>query len=391
MIDKSLSCSAAIVGVGLSEISRKVKKSNMELCLEAVQACLDDAGMTLSDIDGMIVPGGAPRGCDLDEVVKGLGINVRYCDQTWSHGRMTVPALIQAVMAIKHGLAHTIILPRVCGFAKDGTVGGQNNREEFRELDGAHGETPIYGLGGPIAGAAMVMRRYLNRYGGTHEQMAAIPIAQRRHACLNPIATYQDELTLEKYMSSREAVEPLKIFDCAAVTDAAGCFIVTSADRARDRKHPPAWIAGLQSMRASRQESAFALPGLGVFHQDTFDFVPAPEDYSAYDMAGIKQSDIDTLGVLDSFTPQVVTTLERFGFTRPGETLDWIQNGRIQVGGELPLNTSGGHLSEAHICGYGQIVEGVLQLRGVCGERQVKNAKLFQYAHSAGDTIILRS
>jgi acetyl-CoA acetyltransferase len=337
----------------------------------------------------MIVPGGSPRGVDYDEVVKGIGVDVRYCDQTWSHGRMTTAAMIQAVMAINAGMADCIILPRVCSFAKDGTVGGQKNIEEFRELDGAHGENPVYGLGAPAGGAAMVMRRYLHRYGGSQEQMAAIPIAQRRHAALNPIAVYREPLTLESYMSSRSAVEPLKVFDCAAVTDSAGCMIITRADRAADARTPPIYIAGFQAIHASRQESAFALPGLGVFHQDTFDFVP--EDNSGYEMAGIDRSAIDVLGVMDSFTPQVVSTLERFGFTKPGETLDWIQGGRIEIGGDLPVNTSGGHLSEGHICSYGHIVEGVRQLRGEAGERQVQDAEVFQYLHSSGDTIILRS
>jgi acetyl-CoA acetyltransferase len=238
-----------------------------------------------------------------------------------------------------------------------------------------------------IGGAGLVLRRYLTRYGGDARQVAAIPVAFRRHASLNPNAAYRDPISTEDYLDARSAVEPLKVYDCSAVSDGAVCLIVTTLARARACRPRPVSIVGFQGMHGSRAEAAFALPGLGTLHQDTYDFVP--DDLSAYAMAGVERADIDVLGVMDSFTPQVLTTLERFGFSRPGETLDWIQNGRIELGGELPLNTSGGHLSEGYLCGMGHIAEGVRQLRGECGARQVENAHLFQYAHSAGDSVIL--
>jgi acetyl-CoA acetyltransferase len=376
----------AIAGVGQSAATRKPGLTRLALAAESVRAALADAGLALSDCDGLIVPGGSPYGCDYDELTKGLGISARFCSQLWSHGRMTIPAVIQAALVIDAGLANVVIMPRVCAYA---TPLAPTSRAsyEFRELDGPHGENPAYGLRAPIGGAGMTLQRYLTRYGGRAEQLAAIPVAFRRHASLNPNAAYREPITTEDYLAARSAVEPLRVYDCAAVTDGAVCLILTSLERARACRARPVSVAGFQGVHGGRGEAAFALPGLGTLHQDTYDY--EPDDLSVYAMAGITRADIDVLGVMDSFTPQVLSTLERFGFTRAGETLDWIQDGRIELGGELPLNTSGGHLSEGYLCGMGHIAEGVRQLRGECGERQVKGARLFQYAHSAGDAVIL--
>ena len=132
------------------------------------------------------------------------------------------------------------------------------------------------------------------------------------------------------------------LFDCCQNNDGAACIIVTSAERAKDCKQKPAYISGFQGVHAGRQQHNFTLPGLGVAQQDVFPFIPTKEDMSVYDMAGIDRSDVDMLMTYDAFSPTVLFVLERFGFCKPGEALEFVKDGRIGIGGELPMNTSGG-------------------------------------------------
>jgi len=105
-------------------------------------------------------------------------------------------------------------------------------------------------------------------------------------------------------------------------------------------------------------------------------------------MAGVTPKDIDLLFTYDAFSILPWIALERFGFCKPGEAAAFTQGGRIEVGGELPINTNGGLLSEAHIMGWNHQVEAVRQLRGECGARQVKDVELVQWANAYGDSLI---
>jgi acetyl-CoA acetyltransferase len=145
----------------------------------------------------------------------------------------------------------------------------------------------------------------------------------------------------------------------------------------------------MQGLRAGPEEFIFARPGLGVWQQQVGD--GPVEDHLVYRMAAVGPQDIDSLQVYDAFSPNVLFTLERFGFCQPGEALDWIQDGRIELDGELPINTSGGLLSEAHVAGWNHIVEIVLQLRGDAGPRQLPRCDLIQWATPFGDSLIFHS
>jgi acetyl-CoA acetyltransferase len=175
------------------------------------------------------------------------------------------------------------------------------------------------------------------------------------------------------------------------VSDGAAVVLVTSAERARDARKRPVLVGGLQGMRAGRDEFLFGLPGLGIGQQREFRYTPDDEQLLAFRMAGVTQRDIDGLYTYDAFSPLVWFLLERFGFCGLGEAAAWTQGGRIELGGELPMNTSGGLLSEAHVSGWNSIVELVRQLRGECGERQVKDARVMQFATAWGDATIFHN
>jgi acetyl-CoA acetyltransferase len=234
------------------------------------------------------------------------------------------------------------------------------------------------------------MQRYMALYGATSEQLAAVPIAFRRHALANPQAMIRTPLTLEGYLASRPIIEPLRLFDCSLINEGAACVLVTGTERARDLAKPPVIFAAMQGLRSGREEFIFAPPGLGINQQTTGKATPLEEDQAVYRQAGIGRQDVDALYTYDAFSPLVLFVLERFGFCPPGEAAAWVQGGRIGIGGELPVNTSGGLLSEAHVGGWNSIVEMVRQLRGECGERQVAGARIAQWATVWGDSIVFR-
>jgi acetyl-CoA acetyltransferase len=186
-------------------------------------------------------------------------------------------------------------------------------------------------------------------------------------------------------------VDPLRLYDCCLITDGAAVVLVTSADRARDLKQAPVYIAGMQGLRSGRDEFIFAPRGLGINQQPTVRSRPPERDLAVYRMAGIERKDVAGLYTYDAFSPVVLFVLERFGFCGPGEAASWVQNGRIELGGELPMNTSGGLLSEAHVGGWNSILEIVRQLRGAAGERQIPNPRHLQWGTAWGDSVIFSS
>jgi acetyl-CoA acetyltransferase len=376
----------AIVGVGASRFTRQVERTNEALAAESILACLTDAGRAVSDVDGLIVCMGWPTGVNYDRVAEHIGLDVSMVYESWAHGRFTNPSLHLAAMAITSGMASTVLCVAVAGFAKKKVLGGPGSTEEYRPAGGPHGEAPHVGLTAPMSGAATSMAKYFARYGGTSADLAAFAVHQRAHAALNPAAIMRSPMTVDDYLTAPYVIEPLRRFDCSLVSDGAVSVLLTSADVAADTVADPVYLLGMQSMHASRNDHSFALPGLGIFSQDEYTYTP---DTTSLDMAGAGHDDVDVLGVYDAFSVQTLATLERFGFCAPGEGLDWVRDGRIGLGGALPVNTAGGHLSEAHVGGWGQVVELVRQLRGECGERQVPDVRIGMYAHSLGDATVL--
>lgn len=387
----TISDKTAIVGIGNSDFGRHLPDSQLKLGATAFKAALEDAGLDRDDVDGLSIHMGWPLGLDYDRVAEAFGLDVRYVNQSWLHGRFVTQALQHAAMAVANGMADVVACVTAISFTRERDfLGGAGDLEGTREDGGTHAESPPYGLTSPAGGAALGMQRYMSLHGATSEDLAAVPIALREHALLNPRALMKKPLTLDDHQASRIIVDPLHLFDCCLINDGAAVVLVTSAERARDLRQTPVLISGMQGIRSGREEFIFAPPGLGINQQSGTQTTPRATDLEVYAMAGIDRSQVQGLYTYDAFSPLVLFTLERFGFCASGEAARWVQGGRIAPGGELPVNTSGGLLSEAHVGGWNSICEMVRQLRGVAGERQISGANCLQWGTCWGDSVILR-
>jgi acetyl-CoA acetyltransferase len=367
----------AIVGIGQSEFGRYLPTSQLGLGAKALRSALADAQLDRSDIDGLALHMGWPLGADYDRMADVYGLELDWVHQCWTHGRFVTSTLQAAAMAISCGMANIVACITAISFTRElGILGGPGDPEGMREQGATHGENPVYGLTSPAVGAAFAMQRYMALYGATSEQLAAVPIALRKHALLSPFAVMKKPLTLDDHQASKLIVDPLHLFDCSLITDGAAVVLLASAERARDMPNRPVYISGMQGLRSGRSEFIFAPPGLGINQQQTERATPRERDLAVYRRA--------------AFSPLVLFALERFGFCGPGEAAAWVGNGRIELGGALPVNTSGGLLSEAHVCAWNSINEMVRQLRGEAGPRQIEGAEVLQWGTCWGDSVIMR-
>ncbi len=388
----SLSGKAAIIGVGASSFERRPDASVLEMAGAALTGALADAHLEKEAIDGLAVQIGSPRGADYDTIAQTFGLAPRWCTQTWPHGRFTATILTQAAMAVATGLATRVACILAMKNSDIGRIGEKNNPfffEMYRENGGPHGEEAEIGMSSPVAGAAMALALYCDRYNADRELLAEIPLTFRRHAQRTPDAVARDPLTLEDYRNARAIIDPIRLYDCSLVGDGAVCVIVAGHEQAAAARKP-VWITGAQGVQAGRDTFIFAPRGLGMAQQSDRRLTQTEaRNQPAYAMAGITPDTVDVLGVYDSFSPLALYTLEDFGFCAAGEGLDWIQNGRLDLGGDMPTNTNGGQLSHAQVNGWGQVRELVQQLRGEATGRQVPDARIGLWATIGGDALVL--
>lgn len=391
----------AICGIGQSEYGRATGRSAIDLAAEALGNALDDAGLTPAELDGMVVSFGSPTGADVDALAFTLGLDLRFYNQTWAHGRFTATCIQHAVLAVATGMADVVACLASASFSgisrpgkgkrtRSPNIGGDKDQEGARESGGGHGEDPVVGMTSPGAGAALAAQRYFDRFGATSEQLAAVPVAFRKGAMANPAAIMRSPLSVEDHQASRFVCEPLRLFDYCLVNDGAACVLVTSAERARHLRPQPVEIASMLPLPVARTEFIWAWPGLGVAQQDEGLWQPGPREASLYERAGVRRDELDAFFTYDAFSFVVWPALERWGFCGPGEAAAFTQGGRIELGGELPVNTHGGLLSEAHVLGWNHQLEIVRQLRGEAGERQIPGARHIQWGNVYGDSILYR-
>ena len=358
----------AVCGVGNTTFGRLPGYTPYDLGLWALKEALDDAGLTRADIDGVIVN----RIPDYQRFCELAGMNPRFAVVTPGQGRMSGLTIELAASAIAAGMANTIALV----YGNDGrSAGDKYGGETDRYGSGGAGLWFPYGMTSPGAVHAMMMQRHMHEFGTTSRQLAEIGVTFRNHAALNPNAVMRDRITHEEHQHSKFIAEPLHLFDYCLINDGGVAMILTRAGRARHMKKKPVYIRGFAA--ATRlAESTFPAPDYWYGPMST-----AAKD--VYAMAGVGPQDMDALMIYDNFSPTVFFSLEGYGFCPRGESGRFVENGRLGLGGEFPTNTSGGHMSESYMQGWALNVEAVRQLRGECGERQVKDAGLVQYMCAA--------
>ena len=355
--------SVAVVGVGTTDYGRLPEHDATSLGIWALREAAADAGLTLKDIDGLVVQ----RLTDYQKFIQITNITPHLVTATPGAGRMTGGTIQIAVQAVLSGLLDTVAVV----YGNDGRSAGARYGGKGDNYGTAADQFWFpYGMTSPGAIHAMAFQRHAALYGTTVEQLAAIAMAFRKHARLNSRAVMQKPMAIDDYMAAPFVCEPLRLFDYCLINDGGVAMILTRGDRAKDMKQRPVYVRGLaQTSRLAQGE----LP-------DDFGFAAMQASAKrVFPMADVTHDDVDTLMIYDNFTPTVIFTLEGFGFCGKGEGGPFVQGGTIDLGGRYPTNTNGGHLSESYMQGWNLNVEAVLQVRGTLGPRQVPDVEIAQY------------
>lgn len=363
---------ACIVGIGETAYCRKPGSglSEESLQLHASVAALRDAGLRGSQIDGVLA---FPNVGKCEAFAASLGSeNLRFAAIIHMGGAAPVASLRLAAMAVVSGAANHVLIPAGWNGYSGARV-RQTVTTDKHSIPGGAIAWDYYlpqGLTVPPQWYALMARRHMHEYGTTHEQLGAVALAMRRHAQLNPAALMHGKpLTMADYLASPMLADPYRVNDCCLETDGAAACIVTTVERARDLGKPPVYIMGAA---AGQPYPADEITNRKDFHRTGLS-IAAPE---AFRMAGVTPADADFAQIYDCFTFEVIQQIEEAGFCARGEGGPFVENGAIELGGRLPVNTHGGLLSEAHSLGIGHIVEAVKQLRGSAGARQVADAEI---------------
>jgi acetyl-CoA acetyltransferase len=361
---ESLGNRAVIAGVGESEIGKVPGMTGLALNAQAASRALADAGLAPTDVDGLLTAYSVAEPYFMYGTVlcEYLGLRPRLCASMTMGGATGAILLAHAAAAVATGRASTVLVTigenRATGLTRDQAVAAL----------AAVGHPAFEAPYGPLIPGfyAMIARRHMHEYGTTREQMAAVAVQARRHASMHPGAHMRTPITVADVLASKPIAEPLCLLDCCLISDAAGAFVVTSAERARDLPRPPAWLLGIGEFHT--HEHLLAAPSLTEFG--------AKESAAiAYRMAGLGPRDVDFAELYDCFTIVPILEAEEMGFVKPGEGGPFFAEGHTTIEGRLPVNTHGGMLSHAHAGAAGGllgIVEAVRQLRGGEGARQVK-------------------
>ena len=359
----------AIAGIGYTAQGRVPGRTALSLYMEASRNALTDAGMRATDIDGIIIqPCPTDHSISFGSLAQELGIALRFGADQQAHGASAATIIQHAAMAVHTGLSQAVL----CAFADTSQSAPLRGSVVYQR---ALGTDAAYGLFGVASGYALAARRHIEEYGTTSRQLGAVAVAFRKHAALNPRAQMREPITMEDHQASRLVVEPFHLLDMCLVSDGGRAFIVTSEEKARSLRQPPVYILGFG--QGHPVDSLLRRPSLtttGAVHSGRL----------AFEMAGVTPADVDVALIYDAFTSAVIIQLEDLRFCAKGEGGPFVEDGRLELGGPLPTNTSGGLLSEVYLQGWVGPHEAVLQLRKQAGERQVRDAELAVVTGSGG-------
>lgn len=367
---------AAIVGLGMTELGKVYGRTPAEFALEAVSRAAADAGLTLDDIDGLLVNPGIGQEIDI-RLQSTLQLrNLRLLSAIQGFGSSAGQMVQFAALAIEAGMAEVV----ACVFAdaplKRGSGAGAAYSGRDRPLRGVDALPAAAGLRSAAARYALAARRHMETYGTTSEQLGAIAVAARQWAAMNPRAQLREPITLEDHQGSRVIADPLRLLDCCLVSNGGIAVIVTGGDRAAALARPPVYVWGWGQ----------AHPGYPDRRGSEFGLVSgaARSGPEALKMAGVGLHEIDVCEIYDCFTFTTLITLEDYGFCAKGEGGEFVASGALAPGGGLPTNTGGGQLSSYYMWGMTPLSEAVIQARGQAGERQVAKHDLVLVSGNGG-------
>ncbi|GIW44390.1 MAG: hypothetical protein KatS3mg077_1672 [Candidatus Binatia bacterium] len=373
---------AVLSGVGQSAIGRRLFRDELDLTCEAALAAIEDAGLDVSDIDGIAaypgpvsnVPGFA--GPSIYDVQDALGLAVRW-HLSGLEGPGQIMPVIAAALAVGAGLArHVLVYRTVTEATAAADTGRRGIGSGNREISGFAAFLVPFGAMSAANWLALYARRHMHEFGTQRRHLGIVALTEREHARRNPAAVYREPLTWDDYWQARMVSEPFCLYDCDAPVDGSTAIVVSAAESARDL-----------AKTAVRIEAV----GTALGKRPLWDQWPDLTTMAAHDAARhlwsrttLRPRDVHTAQLYDGFSFLVLSWLEALGFCGRGESGSFVEEGHIRLGGSLPLNTWGGQLSGGRLHGFGFLAEAVRQLRGECGERQVPNCEVAVVAVGGG-------
>ena len=372
---------AAIVGIHEHVTRYAPDKSELQIQGESVIKALEDAGLTKNDVEGLFTASSSIRNSGLN-LADYLNMYPKYVDNTTVGGGSFEFHLSHALTAIAAGRINCAVIT-YSSLARSGGVSvgtGGVARFGHPRLDPAPDSfEELYGLT-TVGLYAMIAQRHMQQYGTTSEQLAEVAVAARHHASMNPEAMFRDPITVDSVVNARVISSPLHLLDCCLISDGGGAVVVASPELARNCRQRPVWVLGVGE----------ALAHQGAGKRDLIYIAAKQSNEPAFAMAGVTHKDIDMAMIYDSFTITVLETLEDLGFCKKGEGGEFVSGGRLQVGGELPINTDGGGLSSNHpgMRGIFLLLEATRQLRHqfTGTPRQVENCQV-ALCHGTGGAL----
>ena len=362
---KELRGRIAIVGVGTAGCGEAHGMSDLEILSLAAKTAVEDAGLSMKDMDGLCTANLNAAMWPLN-VVECLGIRPKFVEGTNIGGAAFVAHQLPAMLALDAGVCDAVL---VCyGSTQRTAAFGRKERGAARILLDPDPFQSPYQPFNPPSSYALIAARHMYQYGTTRRHLAEVAVAARKWAQLNPEAFSRDPLDIDTVLKARMISDPFTAYDCCLVTDGAAAYVMTRADRAKDLKKKPVHI--LSNATAVWHRSVSGMRDLTV--------TPSTESGArAFAAAGLGPKDMDVVQIYDAFSINTILALEDLGFCKKGQGGPFVENGAIAPGGKLPVNTNGGGLSCVHPNMYGAFatIEAVRQLRDECGERQVKGAK----------------
>jgi acetyl-CoA acetyltransferase len=367
--------SVCITGAGQSEVARPSSRSALQLTLDACHAAVAQAGLTMDQIEGIgtypgkFADGGGIGPVGTAEAAFALGIKPHYVISS-GDGHSHMGPIFAAIMAIANGLARHVLIFRTVAQATARLTSRQSTLLSggSGRVEGNNAWTVPFGAVSPVNTFALFAQAYFDKFGATSEQLGWIAVNGRRRAMQNPKAIYRKPLTIDDYLASRVISSPLRLYDCDAHVDGATAILLSHKDAAKDLKSAPLHIESI-----GMSMSGF---GAGIFDGDFTGWAADRTGEVLWSRTDLKPADVDSAQIYDGFSIHTLLWMESLGLVGKGEAARFVEGGtRIDLDGELPLNTSGGQLSAGRLHGYGHIHEACIQLWGLGGERQVQNAK----------------